>query len=252
LIGRRACLGGCARRRRLQRNQAPERTPNPASRAANAAMRATSVPPACLALPTLSADGAAAWALARIVAGTENAALAGCRFLASAEAGECATGDVGAAIGAGSGCGWELGAGLGVRLRTGAGLLVGAGVGARLRVRVGVGDAEAVREVCDGVGLGVGEVCDGVGLGVGEVGAGLGLGDGLTDPAATATGKQATVPATSSAAMITRRINATRRRLAAADPGRRTLVLEILASPVTVGLHFFPNRLKQAKGNNAL
>ena len=88
-----------------------------------------------------------------------------------------------------------------------------------------------VGEVGDGVGLGLG---DGVGLGVGDAVVGLGVGDGLTDAASATTGKNATVPATRKPTMLTRRMHATRRRLAAADLGCRNLVLEILASKVTV------------------
>jgi len=151
------------------------------------------------------------------------AAVAGCRFFADAEASECVTGAAGTGIGAGVRAGARLGKGFGVRLSLGAGLLLGVGVGAGLGVRVGVGEGEVV-----------GEVGDGVGLGLGDAVVGLGVGDGLTDAAAATAGKNATVPATRKPTMLTRRMHATRRRLAAADLGCRNLVLEILASKVTV------------------
>jgi len=160
------------------------------------------------------------------------AAVAGCRFFADAEASECVTGAAGTGIGAGVRTGARLGKGFGVRLSLGAGLLLGVAVGAELGVRVGVGEGEVVGEVGDGVGLGLGDAV--VGLGLGDAVVGLGLGDGLTDAAAATAGKNATVPATRKPTMLTRRMHATRRRLAAADLGCRNLVLEILASKVTV------------------
>src|SRR6266851_4465811 len=71
-------------------------------------------------------------------------------------------------------------------------------------------------------------------LGLGDVVVGLGVGDGLTDAAAATTGKNATVSATRKPTMPTRRMHATRHPLAADDLGCRNLVLEILASKVTV------------------
>lgn len=159
------------------------------------------------------------------------AAVAGCRFFAYAEASECVTGAAGTGIGSGVRTGARLGK-VGVRLSVGDGLLLGVGVGAGLGVWVGVGDGEVVGEVGDGVGLGLGD--GDVGLGLGDAVVGLGVGDGLTDAAAATTGKNATVPATRKPTMLTRRMHATRRRLAAADLGCRNLVLEILASKVTV------------------
>jgi hypothetical protein len=107
---------------------------------------------------------------------------------------------------------------------------VGPGVG-DAEVGPGVGDADVGLGVGADVGLGVGAD---VGLGVGEADVKLRPGDGLTDAEATATGKNAIVPATTEPAMLTRRMHATQRRLAAADLGGRNLVLEILASTVTV------------------
>jgi hypothetical protein len=160
-------------------------------------------------------------------------AVAGCCFFAYAEASECVAGAAGTGIGAGVRTGARLGkVGFGVRLCAGAGLLLGVGVGAGLGVRVGVGEGEVVGEVGDGVGLGLGDAD--VGLGLGDAVVGLGVGDGLTDAAAATTGKNATVPATRKPTMLTRRMHATRRRLAAADLGCPNLVLEILASKVTV------------------
>src|SRR5258707_1746776 len=156
---------------------------------------------------------------------------------------------------------------VGVRLSVGDGLLLGVGVGAGLGVWVGVGDGEVVGEVGDGVGLGLGDGDVGlglgdavVGLGVGDAVVGLGVGDGLTDAAAATTGKNATVPATRKPTMLTWRMHATRRRLAADDLGCRNLVLEILASKVTVASApsfgaaniRCRDRLKQTNVNNAL
>lgn len=141
-------------------------------------------------------------------------------------------GEVGTGIGAGARAGEELGEGFGRGLCVGDGLLLGVGVGLGLGVRVGVGDGEGVGEVGDGVGLGLGDADDGLGLG--DADDGTGLGDGLTDAAAKAAGKNATVPATRRPGMVTRRMRPTRRGLAAAGRGRRSLVLEILASKVTV------------------
>lgn len=113
---------------------------------------------------------------ARVAAGAESAAVAGCRFVVKAGAVECVAGDVGTGIGAAIRGGEELGQGLGVGLCVGDGLLVGVGVGVGLGVGVGVCDGEGVGEVGDGVALGVGDVGDGEGVGDADDGPGPGEG----------------------------------------------------------------------------
>jgi hypothetical protein len=105
-----------------------------------------------------------------------------------------------------------------------------------------LGDADfglALGEADFGLSVGEADVGQEVGdadvrLGLGDADVALGLGNGLTDAAAAATGKNATVPATRRPAMATRPRHATRRPLAIADLGRPNLVLGILTSKVTV------------------
>ncbi len=167
-----------------------------------------------------------------MVAGVVPAAVAGCRVFGYLRAGEAGADTVGTGIGAGISGSGELRDGLGV----GDGLLLGVGLGAGPGVRV-VGDGEGVG---DGVRLVVGDV--GVGLGAGDAddvpgvakaGGRPALGDVMADAAAKATGKSATAPATAMPGKVARSARAAQRRLAAADPGRRNLVLGILASKVT-------------------
>ena len=108
---------------------------------------------------------------------------------------------------------------------------VGLGVGVGdVGFGVGLGDV--------GVGVGVGELGVGVALGLGDDDDGLGVADavglalaaGLTDAVAAAAGERATVPATRTPGIVSRRMRADRRRLAAAAQGRTGFVAEIFAS----------------------
>jgi hypothetical protein len=129
-------------------------------------------------------------------------------------------------------------------------LRVGFGIG-DLDVRLGAGDADVRLGAGDpDVRLGAGDAH--VGLKVGEADVELRPGEGLTNASATPTAKNPRVPATTKPTLATRRMPATRRRLAAADPGRPNLVLKILASKVAVALHLHAaKRLKQTNVNNS-
>ena len=118
---------------------------------------------------------------------------------------------------------------------------VGFGVGLG-DVGVGVG----VGELGVGVALGLGDDDDDDGLGVADAVVGLALAVGLTDAAASAAGERATVPATRTPGIVSRRMRADRRRLAAAAQGRTGLVAEIFASKLAAAPAHTVRDLRQA------